>query len=39
MCKLRLKADTQYESRLVAEQVSNQMRSQFPYSWEALIGP
>lgn len=38
MCKLRLKSDTQYESRLVAEQVSNQMRSQFPYSWEALVG-
>jgi len=39
MCKLRLKEDTQYESRLVAQQISKQMKEVFPYSWEALIGP
>ena len=38
MCKLRLKEDTQYESRLVAQQISDKMSELFPLSWEALIG-
>ena len=38
MCNLRLKEDTQYESRLVAQQVSEQMKTLYPYSWEALVG-
>lgn len=37
MCKLRLKDDTQYETRLVAQQISEQMDKLFPYSWEQLI--
>jgi len=37
MCRLRLKEDTQYESRLVALQVSDAMQKAFPYSWEALV--
>jgi thymidylate synthase (FAD) len=37
MCKLRLKNDTQYETRLVAQQISEQMDKLFPYSWEYLI--
>jgi len=38
MCKLRLKEDTQYESRLVAQQISDKMAELFPVSWEALVG-
>ena len=38
MCKLRLKEDTQYESRLVAQQISANMAELFPVSWEALVG-
>ena len=38
MCKLRLKEDTQYESRLVAQQISAKMAKLFPVSWEALVG-
>ena len=38
MCKLRLKEDTQYESRLVAQQISAKMAQLFPVSWEALVG-
>jgi len=38
MCKLRLKEDTQYESRLVAQQISAKMSELFPVSWEALVG-
>ena len=38
MCKLRLKEDTQYESRLVAQQISAKMAELFPVSWEALVG-
>jgi thymidylate synthase (FAD) len=37
MCYLRCKPDTQYESRLVAEQISNNMSKLFPVSWEALM--
>jgi len=37
MCKLRLKEDTQYESRLVAQQISEKMKDLFPVSWKALV--
>ena len=37
MCKLRLKDDTQYESRLVAQQIDNEMSYLFPVSWKALV--
>lgn len=37
MCKLRLKDDTQYETRLVAQEVSDHMSTIFPVSWESLI--
>jgi thymidylate synthase (FAD) len=37
MCKLRLKEDTQYESRLVAQQIDNHMQEHFPESWKALV--
>lgn len=37
MCKLRLGKDAQYETQLVAEEVSKHMKSLFPVSWEALI--
>lgn len=36
MCNLRCKEDTQYETRLVAEQIDKKMRELYPYSWEAL---
>jgi thymidylate synthase (FAD) len=38
MCKLRCKEDTQYETRLVADQISKEMKQLFPVSWEALVG-
>ena len=38
MCRLRLKEDTQYESRLVAQQIDAQMRELYPVSWLALVG-
>jgi len=38
MCQLRCKPDTQYESRLVADQISYMMGNLFPVSWEALMG-
>jgi thymidylate synthase (FAD) len=38
MCVLRLKSDTQYESRLVAQQISEKMAELFPVSWQALVG-
>jgi len=38
MCKLRLKEDTQYESRLVAQQISTKMKKLYPVSWGALVG-
>ncbi len=36
MCNLRLKGDTQYESRLVAQGVDKEMSRLYPVSWEAL---
>jgi len=37
MCSLRLKEDTQYESRLVAEQVYRQMKDVFPVAAPLLV--
>jgi thymidylate synthase (FAD) len=37
MCNLRCKEDTQYESRLVADQINKEMAKLFPVSWEALM--
>jgi len=37
MCKLRCKPDTQYETRLVADQISRVMGELYPVSWEALM--
>ena len=36
MCGLRLKPDTQYETRLVEEQIEDKMTELFPESWTAL---
>jgi len=36
MCGLRLKDDTQYETRVVAEKIEDKMMKLFPVSWEAL---
>jgi thymidylate synthase (FAD) len=38
MAKLRCKEDTQYETRLVADQISEHMQKLFPVSWVALVG-
>lgn len=38
MCKLRCAEDTQYESRIVADQISKIMGDLFPVSWAALMG-
>jgi thymidylate synthase (FAD) len=37
MCRLRCKDDTQYETRLVADQISVVMKDLFPVSWDALM--
>ena len=37
MCNLRCKPDTQYETRLIADQISSKMGELFPVSWEALV--
>ena len=37
MCKLRCASDTQYESRVVADQISDKMQELFPVSWSALM--
>ena len=37
MCKLRCASDTQYESRIVADQISDHMEGLFPVSWQALM--
>lgn len=37
MCRLRCKEDTQYESRVVADQVSTIMQNLYPVSWAALM--
>ena len=36
MCQLRCASDTQYESRIVADQISDKMAKVFPVSWTAL---
>ena len=36
MCNLRCKQDTQYESRLVADQIDAVMLDLYPVSWGAL---
>jgi thymidylate synthase (FAD) len=38
MCNLRCKPDTQLETRLVANQISDKMRELFPVSWLAVRG-
>ena len=38
MCKLRLKDDTQYETRVVAKEVSSKMKELYPVSWFYLMG-
>jgi thymidylate synthase (FAD) len=37
MCKLRCAPDTQYESRIVANQISEVMSYLYPVSWNALM--
>ena len=37
MCVLRLKQDTQYETRLVAQQIDKVMQELYPVSWQALV--
>jgi len=38
MCRLRCASDTQYETRIVADQISAKMAELFPVSWSALMG-
>ena len=38
MCKLRCAPDTQYESRIVADQISSELGKLYPISWNALMG-
>ena len=38
MCRLRCAKDTQYESRVVADQINTKMFKLFPVSWDALMG-
>jgi len=37
MCKIRCASDTQYESRVVADQISEVMSGLYPVSWNALM--
>jgi thymidylate synthase ThyX len=37
MCKLRLGKDTQYETRLVAQQVYEELKKQFPIAAPLLV--
>ena len=37
MCRLRCKPDTQYETRIVANQINDIMQPLFPVAWEALL--
>ena len=37
LCRLRCKEDTQYESRVVADQISEKMAELFPVSWASLM--
>jgi thymidylate synthase (FAD) len=39
LCHLRISPDAQAEVRLVAQQVSEQLKSRFPVSWAALTQP
>lgn len=38
MCRLRCASDTQYETRVVADQINTEMFKLFPVSWDALMG-
>ena len=38
MCNLRCKPDTQYETRLVADEISTEIQKLFPIAWSALCG-
>ena len=38
MCTLRLKEDTQYETRVVAKAISSKMKELYPVSWFYLMG-
>jgi thymidylate synthase (FAD) len=38
MCSLRCKPDTQLETRIVADKISDKMWELFPVSWQALRG-
>lgn len=37
VCKLRLKKDTQYETRYIAKCISDLAKVHFPHSWEVLV--
>jgi thymidylate synthase (FAD) len=37
MCHLRCKSDTQYETRVVADQINTIMQPLFPIAWSALL--
>ena len=37
MCRLRCKSDTQYETRVVADQINTIMQPLFPVAWDALL--
>lgn len=37
MCMLRCMSDTQYETRMVANQIDKLMKEQYPTSWSALL--
>jgi len=36
MCRLRCASDTQYETRVVADNINEKMATLFPVSWDAL---
>ena len=37
VCNLRLKPDTQYETRWIANEISSLVEEHFPASWECLM--
>ena len=37
MCRLRCKSDTQFETRVVADQINTIMQPLFPVAWKALL--
>ncbi|MGB0609335.1 MAG: FAD-dependent thymidylate synthase, partial [Paracoccaceae bacterium] len=39
MCRLRCAPDTQAETRMVANEISNYMGELYPSSWDALLTP